>query len=679
MLLVVVLAAGMRGLYVSEVHDHPYYYTPLFDAADFHLRGMQVARGEGLEPGVYYKAPAYPFLVGQLYKVVGPRLGVLYAVQMLLGVVTAALVALLGMHWFGARVGLLAGALCGLYAPLVYFENQALISSPALLASVLAVTCVAMARNVWWIVAAGIAAGLAFQLRPINVTLVLALLVWILARPGTAAARLRAAVLFVVPIILCLAPTTRHNRLASGALVPISVNGGINFYIGNNLDYDESVAIRPGLKWEALTKRFGNTDDPVAWQRGYYRASFESMREEPAAHLRLFLKKLALVWNVRDIDRNQDSSVLRATSNALRFGVPWAIPCMGGLLGLIVLAWRRGRPHPLQALIWFQVAGIVAFFVTTRYTVALVPWLAIVTAWGAFELAAVVRRGGRRDRVRYAILTAVVLVLALPDWFGVRAKPFGRPDFDRAQVLARLGRHAEALHAYEAAVAAHPDDADAVFRYGEHLERMGQRDAAIDVYRRAAALAPASYKPMLALGAALIVNDDLDAAWEALVDAESRGDPSGRSLFNMGLVRERRGEYDEALELFRQSLARHDAAVELAQRHLAVGRTLIVLGRPEAAEVDFRAAQPGLDDPRAVPLERAAAWLRAGEAVRALAVLQTVPELDESARGQLIRARALVSLGRTTEAQQAVARATLLDPDDPTAHDLARQLDAMAP
>ncbi len=676
LVLVVVAAAGMRALFVSEVHDHPYYETPLFDAADFHLRGMQVARGEGLGAGVHYKAPAYPYLVGQLYRVVGPRLSVLYAVQMFLGVLTSILVMLVGARWFGTRVGTLAGVLVGLYAPLVYFENQALISSSALFASVLAVACVVFARRSWWILAAGVAAGLALQLRPINATLIAALLVWIVARPGSPAARLRAAVLFVVPIVLCLAPTTRHNRVASGELVPISVNGGINFFIGNNLDYDETVAIRPGLKWEALTKRFGNTDNPVAWQRGFYRASFESMREHPWAHAGLFLKKLALVWNVREIDRNQDTSVLREASAALRWGVPWALPCVAGLLGMVLLLVRGRRAHPLHALVWFQVAGVVAFFVTTRYTLVLVPWLSVAAAWVLLELVEIARRRERRAWRMPGAVAVAVLVLALPDWFAIRAKPFGRPEFDRAQVLARLGQREEALVAYETAVAAHPEDADVVFRYGEHLERMGRLDDAIEAYERAAELAPMSYKPSLALGAARIVRGELDAAWEALVVAENRGDPTGRTLYDMGLVREQQERYDEALELFRRSLQRRDAAYELALRRLAVARTLIVLGRAEAAEVEFAAAAPFLDDPRTVPLERASAWLRAGEATRALAVLQTVPDLDSSARGQLVRAQALVRLGRLPEARAAAERAARLDPQDAT---IRAFLDRLAP
>jgi len=171
---------------------------------------------------------------------------------------------------------------------------------------------------------------------------------------------------------------------------------------------------------------------------------------------------------------------------------------------------------------------------------------------------------------------------------------------------------------------------------------------------------------VLSLGAAQLVANDLDRAWQSLSTADRLGDPTGRALYDMGLVRERQGQFAAALELFERSLARHDAPAELGARRLAVARCLVVLQRPEAAEVQFRAAAAALGDPRAVPLERAEAWLLAGEPTRALALLQAVPGVDGSARGQLIRARALVRLGRVEEARAAARRAQLLDPDSET-------------
>jgi tetratricopeptide (TPR) repeat protein len=649
--LVAVLGGLLRVLYVVEIHDHPYWRTPLVDAADYHARAMQVARGAGLGPEVYYKAPAYPWLVGQLYRLTGPRLEAAYALQMLGGIAAAMLAALLGWRWLGPTAGLAGGLGTALYAPLPYFENQLLIESPALFFSVLAAFLLfcdlgrdrqaAMAgapasvsplggswARLTADVAAGTAAGIALQLRPVNVALVAALLLGLLLQRVDWPRRVRRVACVLVPVLLLLMPTLRHNRVATGEIVPISVNGGINFYIGNNPDYDATVAIRPGLRWEELTQRFDSMDDPVQWQRNFYGAAGTWIGAHPGDWAALFFKKGVLFWNRLEIDRNQDSSAMRGDSMVLRAGVLWWVLAPLGLVGLVLL-WRQWRRLPLHALFFLQMLGVMAFFVTSRYRLAVVPWLAIAAGFAIRSAVLAARRHERRRLGRLAALLLLALGLVLPDWYGVAEQDFGRPDFDRAEVLARLGDRDGALQAYERAASRHPEDPDVHLRYGEHLLRMGRREAALGEFRRATELAPWSYKPPLALGAALLERGDLDGAWSALEEAERRGDPHGMTLYDMGLVRERQGRYAEALDLFRQSLGRRDTPADMALRRLGIGRALILVGQPEAAEVEFEAASRGGADSTQVATERARARARLRHAGSGQTSLERSPSLDD--------------------------------------------------
>ena len=60
------------------------------------------------------------------------------------------------------------------------------------------------------------------------------------------------AVPLLIGAIVAVAPVTIRNA-KSGEFVPISHNGGINFYIGNNSNYDATVGIRPDREWKQLT------------------------------------------------------------------------------------------------------------------------------------------------------------------------------------------------------------------------------------------------------------------------------------------------------------------------------------------------------------------------------------------------------------------------------------------
>lgn len=598
LLLVALAASAQRAAYVAEIHDHPFWRVPLVDAADYHTRAQQVMRGEGLGREVYYKAPAYPWLVGQVYRVTGPRIEAVYGLQMLGGVLVAVLVAALTAMAFGLPAALGAGLMSALYAPLPYYENQLLIEPFALCVSVVAVYLLCrgpglrrFAPRAGWVldVLAGAFAGLALQLRPVNGAFVLALVVWVLVQRGGWNEKLRRLACVLVPVLVLLVPTARHNRLASGRLVPVSVNGGINFFIGNNPAYDATVGIRPGLRWEELTERFGSMDDPVTWQQNFYRAAFDWMRHEPGAALALGFRKAVLVWNRAEIDRNQDSSAMLGDSLVLRAsGVPWAVLGVLGFIGLLL--WRRTwRSQPAHVLAMLQLLGVVAFFVTSRYRLAAVPWFAMLGGAALAGAPAAWRDPRRRTLLVAALVGGAVLVL--PPWFPGSLRDFGRPDFDRAEVLARGGDRVGARAAYERALQQDSTDADVRLRYGEHLDRMGEHDAATAQYRAAVRLAPWSYKPPLALGAALLGQGDLDGAWTALAEAERRGDRHGRALYDQGLVRERQGNFAAALALYRRALERPDTPQERMQRRLGAARALRALGQPEAARIETEAAR----------------------------------------------------------------------------------------
>ena len=688
LLIVALVATLVRLVYVLEVKDHLYWLTPLVDAADFHNRAMQVAQGEGLGQRIFYKAPAYPYLVGQVYRILGPSLVALYFLQMLGGILMTVLLAALGVRWCGPRVGLLAGVMLGAHTSLAYFENQLLIETPALVISVFGIAVLAWgarwfaARNrtgwpLWCLLLAGALFGLALQLRPINAFLILGVLLWMILQPHRWTLRLRHAALLIAPVLLLLIPTLRHNRLGSGEIVPVSVNGGINFYIGNNPDYDSTVGIRPGMQWEALTARFGSQQEPVQWQRNFYRESSQWMRSHPADYAALLWKKCVLFWNVRTIDRNQDSSVLRDQSWMLRLGVPWGLLSWLGLIGLVV-GWRLARRLPIHLLVVSQVLAVVAFFVTTRYRLSVVPWLALASAIALQELWRIGRQRDRRAAWRWGMAALLVGLFVLPDHYGIADAAFARPDFDLAQAQRRNGLRQEALASYARAAQHRPNDPDVLLMYAEQLDRLGRSEDARAAYLRASELAPHSYKPPLSLGASYIEHDSLDAAWRWLSESERRGDESGRSLYNMALIRERQRRYAEAMSLHQSSLQRRDVAVDRARARLGIARCLVRLDRASVASVELRAAAAMTDD-EALQLDVAALWLEAKRPVEALEIVESVLELRTSARGFALQAQGLAMTGQLAAAVRAAAAALQHEPGNDQYRELLERLQSMHP
>src|SRR5207237_6890679 len=109
------------------------------------------------------RPPLYPGLVATIYFVAGDHnYTAVRLVQSLLGVLTAAIVFLLGRRMYDERTGLAAAAICACYPSLI--AATGLVLTETLFALLLCMSCLLAQRyfergNVWWL--AGFAAVLA--------------------------------------------------------------------------------------------------------------------------------------------------------------------------------------------------------------------------------------------------------------------------------------------------------------------------------------------------------------------------------------------------------------------------------------------------------------------------------------------------------------------------------------
>lgn len=214
-------ALAVRTAYVLTVLSD---YAPDSDAGDYLLLATSVARGDGLSIRFPYdvvhptafRPPLYPLLLGGVFRVTGPSLGVAQAVNVALGAVVVVLVAVLAARFAGRRGGLAAGALAACYPPLLANDGPPLTEPLALV--VLLTMLLALLDSRW--VVAGAFAGLLVLARPSAQLIVVVLAVWVLVT----ADRKRAAV-FVASATLVVAPWLVRNAVVLGAPVVVTSNG----------------------------------------------------------------------------------------------------------------------------------------------------------------------------------------------------------------------------------------------------------------------------------------------------------------------------------------------------------------------------------------------------------------------------------------------------------------------
>jgi len=531
------LALGLRLAHVLAMRQSPYFDHPIVDAYTYQQAAKAIAAGTGHPDKIFWQPPGYPYFLGLLYWAAGSVNFVLPRIaQSILGGLSTVLTAWIGARLFGRIVGLAAGIAVGLYGTLIYFDGELLAVSVtvALQLGAVAVALLALGPNrkaaLW--VGAGFLAGLASITTATSIVLVLAL----------ALTARRLALWCLLGAVLAIAPVTIRNAALGHEWIPISWNGGVNLYIGNNPHYDDVVAIRPDRQWRDLT---AEPERHGIWTKAgastyFVRKVTAWARQDPAAFLKLQLRKIRLLLGGDEIFRNQAIYPARSDSPVLRvllwkcpgIAFPWGVLLPIALIGLAV-AWKRA---PLLGwILALDALANVAFFITARYRVPMVPFLAIFAAEGA--------RWFLRDATRPARAAAIGGVVAAYAVCNLGQGPMParmNPDAELtlAGFLHQEGRLDEARVHYERSLEGRPGD-------------------------------PETWADLAALDADL---GQVAEAESAFGHALSLDAGNGGALFGLAMLREREHRIEDAVHLYERAAASEATYAWAARRAAALRR-----------------------------------------------------------------------------------------------------------
>ena len=563
----VLLAIGVRVATHLELRDYVLYRVPLVDAEDYVEWAVRAARGEAEVADVYYKAPLYPWVLSIAMRVGGASVDTAYVLNAVLGVASVLLLGLWTRRLCGPPWGWVAAVLAAVYGPILYFEAQAL--PPALViplstGALLALTSGHGLPGRRGAMLAGVVLGLLVLVRPSFAVWIPVAALWLAWRTRPRA--WRRALVVVLTATAVVAPVTLRNVVRGGAWVPVSANGGINFYLGNNADAARTSALRPGLEWEELVRRVPEAErrGRARWDRWFARQAWSWVRQQPLQFVAGLTSKTLQYANVHEIDRNLDVRGFRARSRVLR-GAPryaWLAPWL--LLG-IVAAWRRGHAGRLVVLLAAaSMAATVLFFVSERYKLdAIAVTLPLAVGGFAAALASVRRRAGALPRTWSLALVAAGFLLAFPNWLGIHHLQTARAAALEGVATYAEGRNVEAVALLRRALDEEPRDADAHYQLATALRRLNRFEAALESFEAAARLVPGNPKPHA----------------------------------GAGLVLRQLGRPQQALQRYRDALRQDPRNVLL---HFEIAELLEELGDPRGAETQYRAVLEIGADPQMV-------------------------------------------------------------------------------
>jgi tetratricopeptide (TPR) repeat protein len=717
---VFLVALGVQGLHLLTSRSDPTHRIPIIDAQVYHDAAVRFARGEPLADGAFWQPPLLPAMLGALYRFTGPE--VIYA-QTLLALMAAgscALVAVIGAMVFSPQVGLLAGFIAAVHGPWVFYGTQLLPVGPAVFLELLAMVLLfrAVLRPNWprW-TAFGVCTGLAVTNVPNAGVLLLVALGWLafrLARRPRAPHSLPGGVAPVAPVAV-------RNYRASGEVVLLSTNGGMNFYIANSRDAEELLAIRPGEYWTRLARsafeRGARTR--VEQSRTFTRMAGEDIRADPVRFAGRLSRRLHQVISAREIPRNIDVYTHRDFSPLLTMLV-WRIGSFafpfGVLAPLALLGCTATRPSrsesPTQRTManllgWFIVlylCSVALFFVSSRHRMPAVMAMIPLAAAGLHALGTRFLARGlewwhlwcshpRAERplpdgrgsagIRYTVSETAVARRRIPvSWMavlvltGVVVNLPTRAPTDGVNFRSELythvgnelrlrGRLDDAENALQRAIALEPGNAVAIARVAALRAVRGETEQAERLYRLALGADPRSAEHRLMLG-------DLLARTDRLADA--------RDLFAEAVERDPyNADAHAALARAEEELGHHEGACAHYGRSIELG------GGDPAMLVRYAGALRGAGRyEEAIEMYRLALWRLEPDADTCKAIadlLLNCPEqgLRDCARaGDLAEHAARLTNNRDAEALELLAAAHAMCGDTDRAIDTARRAERAA-
>ena len=362
--------------------------------------------------------------------------------------------------------------------------------------------------------------------------------------------RARTAALVLAGVLVALAPVLIRNAIVSRQFALSSSQGGLNFFIGNNAaatgQYVAVPGVRGNIEGQAEdTRKVAEAAAGRALSDAEVSAHFTGLasswiRSNPGAAARLFVKKLALVFNARHqwLDFSYPYYAYDAgTSLWLLFVGPWLLVP----LGLVGLSWTRSA-FAARRLGGTREIRDGSYLAWASFVPLYVDWRGDLLCRRALPAAVV--RGALRERRRRARLDHASLPATDPAHARVAAAavvflaasivalwPFRLDDgrFEErlrlSKVLMNRGDYGLAAMELERAHALDPSHTIAEFNLGMALVSSGRAAEGIVHARRAVDAGVAMPGARYALAGALMATGDRERSGSG---AESGGSGAGR-------------------------------------------------------------------------------------------------------------------------------------------------------
>ncbi|MFN3821471.1 MAG: tetratricopeptide repeat protein, partial [bacterium] len=579
---VIILAVLVRVVYWWSVHLQPWFQAPGMDPEFYSDWAKDILEGRGERYLPFPRGPLYPYLLAAIFSFSDhwllPRI-----FNLMCDIGTILLLGRLGNRWLGAKGSLWAGGLWAINGMAIYFSGEILGTSLEVFLALLTLLSAISVRsnNPLSPIGLGVCWALFSLARPTALVWLPLLAGWIVYQ-GVQSKKewIRPLGGFVFSVFIVLSPVTIVNYAASGAFIPISTLGGVNFYIGNSPASRGFSSFLPGVGagWsEEQAKQFaeqtaGRKLNPGEVSHQFVKLTIRNILQDPYQWFQLMIRKFFYLVSSQEIGNNRPLQLVWEV-------VPWlrvlaGLVGIGFLLPLALIGFKTLYSQDKESAYLLGGAelsygfALSLFFIASRYRMPLIPIIIFLAVLGGKTVLEELKvslnaspslkrwRGGLK--MKFLVLF-IGWAVTLPPWMSATGHP-----------------------------------AQAPYIQGNAYLRLGQPEKAIPYYLKAAQIDPYFLRLPINLGVAYLESGDTVRADSLFHIAALVPDMRGEALNNLGTIWEGKGERDKALEFYRQAFRyasdNPDVRWNLARLIMIKGDTLALSGQFDEAFQKYQEA-----------------------------------------------------------------------------------------
>ncbi|MFQ5512249.1 MAG: tetratricopeptide repeat protein [Candidatus Krumholzibacteriia bacterium] len=642
----------LKFIYVLQSANSLHVTVPIMDSEYYVRTAGEILGGKIVRDEAFYMGPLYPYFLSVIFGIFGKSIMAVRILQIIGGSLTVVLTCLVGRRLFRPSAALVAAIMLTLYGTMTFYEGQLLMMWLGTLINMAVLYVLVCTRDdspVRRYVLIGFLLGLSVLARANILLFAVVVLAWIVHRSG-GKRRVPRAGAFVAALAVTVLPATVHNYLATRDFVPVTSNGGVNFYIGNsehatgvfypprgvNVVSDRAVRTYVG-------KRLGREVSDAEVSRYWYREAFDFMRTNPGREIRLLLRKTAMFFSAYEMPHIDSYLAARSHQPMLRFLFVsfWMIVSLA-LMGMIYSLRKWREYFLLYGYVLAFSLSVILFFITARYRAQVAPALCLFAAQALLFVLPRAVSGIRRSLVP-VILFAVILVATRPGLFALPERDVEwREHTHRARRLSQTNRHQKAIEEMDKAVEIHPDYPESYIQRAVIYKTRNNDFKAISDYSRALKIDPALPTVQYDLGQSLRRVQMYEPAAEAYRKAVELDPAMTQAYNNLGITCRQLKQYDKAAEYF-EKVIEIDPGYTKAYNNL--GATLAEAGDPDRAIEIFKKAidvDPGYANSYKNLAMAHVHNQQVREAAAALQKYLTLAPGDERARGMLEQLRSVL-------------------------------------